>query len=268
MITILSFGDIIGKPGRKTLLKVLESAIETHKPEIVTINGENVAGGFGITHKLFKQLTDQPIDYITTGNHWADKREIYKFMEIEPRITIPANMGNVSDENLGLSLLESKNGIPFAIMNFVGRAFMHPDNRNPFATADRLIDKIPNGVKVRIVDMHAEATSEKQGIGVHLAGEVSLVFGTHSHVPTADERILQDHTGYITDIGMTGAYDSIIGMKKEQALKRLITGEKSKLEPAKKDCWACYITADIDPETGKCHTITRHRVQIDDELPN
>lgn len=262
MIKILAFGDIIGKAGRKTLVHTLSTIPEAEKPDILIVNGENVAGGFGITHKIFKQLIGYDVDCVTTGNHWADKREIFDFMDSEPRLLIPANMGNVDREEAGLTVLTSRSGVDFAVINLSGRAFMHPSNRNPFAAVDRLLDKIPAHVKIRVVDMHAEATSEKQGIGHYVSGRASLVYGTHSHVPTADERILNGSTGYATDIGMTGAYDSVIGMEKEASLKRLMTGEKQKFKPATKDCWGCYLSATIDPSTGNCQQIKRHKLVV------
>ena len=156
-------------------------------------------------------------------------------------------------------------GVPFAVVNLIGKAFMHGENRCPFKAVDRLLATVPAAVRVRIVDMHAEATSEKQGLGWYLAGRVSLVYGTHSHVPAADERILGGKTGFVTDIGMTGGYDSVIGIRKEAAIQRLITGEKHKFEPSNDDPWLTAIVADIDDDTGHCRSIQRLRWPLEDD---
>jgi len=256
---LLAIGDVVGKTGRRCLDLALNLAHKKYSPDIVLANGENAAGGFGLTEKIYHYFTEQlAIDCITMGNHWHDKREIYNYLSKADRLVLPANMANVSDENNGLKVIRSHSGKEFAAINLIGQAFMHGENRNPFQAADRLVAKIPAGTKVRIVDMHAEASSEKQGIARYLTGQVSLVYGTHSHVQTADERILSSKTGYLTDIGMTGAYDSVIGMQEEAALQRMITGKKGKsFEPAKGDPWFCFLVADLDPDTGFCQKIER-----------
>jgi 2',3'-cyclic-nucleotide 2'-phosphodiesterase len=175
-------------------------------------------------------------------------------------------MSNVEREDLGLKILTSKAGVRFAVVNLIGRAFMHGDNRDPFKAVDKLLDQVPAAVRIRIVDVHAEASSEKQGLGWHLAGRVSLLYGTHTHVPTADERLLagagDGKTGFVTDVGMTGAYDSVIGIRKDAAIQRLLTGEKKKFEPATDDPWLCFIVADVDDESGHCTRIQRLRWEL------
>lgn len=249
----------MGKPGRRCLDLMLQEARHQYQPDIVLLNGENAAGGFGLTEKIYHQFVDSlGIDCVTMGNHWHDKREIYSYLPKAERLVIPANMANVSSERSGLKVLRSHSGKEFAVINLIGQAFMYGDNRNPFQTADRLLASIPAHVSVRIVDMHAEASSEKQGLGRHLLGRASLVYGTHSHVQTADERILDQKTGYITDLGMTGPYESIIGMKEGPALERMLTGVKTKaFEPAKNDLWFCFVVAEIDDNTGYCTDIKR-----------
>ncbi len=253
----------MGKAGRNCLAKTLPKIREQYQPDFICVNGENAAGGFGLSKKIFDFfINDLAIDCITMGNHWHDNREIYSFIQDTDRIVLPANMSNVDSESKGLRYFKTKNGKDIAVVNLIGKAFMHADNRNPFDAAQNLVAQIPERTKIRIVDLHAEATSEKQGMGRYLAGQVSLVYGTHSHVPTADERILDDHTGFITDIGMTGAYDSIIGMRTSAALRRLTTGVKTDMRPAEQDPWLCAIIADIDETTGACQRIERLKWEL------
>ncbi len=265
MTTILAIGDVMGKAGRRCLDRLLPRAREEFKPDIVLVNGENAAGGYGLTKKIYDEMVGPlGVDAVTMGNHWHDKREIYEFMGTADRMILPANMANVDNEEHGLKIITAKNGQSFAVVNLIGKAFMYGENRCPFKAVDRLFDRVPSYVRIRIVDMHAEATSEKQALGWYLKGRASLVYGTHSHVPTADERILGGATGFCTDLGMTGAYDSVIGMKKEAAIARLVTGEKKKLEPATGDPWMYAIVADIDEDTGRCRSIRRVKWPLDD----
>lgn len=263
MIKIFAVGDVVGRTGRLAVVTFLDRIREKFKPDIMLLNGENAAGGFGLTEKIYREFTEElGFDAITMGNHWHDKREIYKFKDHADRLVLPGNMGNVDDEGAGLRIIKSHSGHRFAVINLIGKAFMHDNNRNPFDAASRLVGKIPPSVPLRIVDMHAEATSEKQGMGMFLRGKVSLVYGTHSHVPTADERIISPGTGFVTDLGATGAYDSIIGMNAHAALKRMLTGERAKLEPAKGDPWLCACIATVDPESGKCVALERIRWEV------
>lgn len=262
---ILAIGDIMGKAGRQALAHFLPSLRSEFNPDAVLVNGENAAGGFGLTEKIYEQLTSQlGVDCVTMGNHWHDKREFVRFAEQCERIVLPANMMNVNNPAKGVRILRSKSGKNFAVMNVIGKTFMHADNLSPFVHLERMLDLIPQAVKVRILDIHAEATSEKQGVAQHLVGRVSLVYGTHSHVPTADERILGGKTGFITDVGMTGPYDSVIGIRKEAAIKRLMTGEKKNFQPANGDRWLCAVIADIDEDSGSCVKIQRLRLEVPD----
>ncbi|MBC7660173.1 MAG: YmdB family metallophosphoesterase [Chitinophagaceae bacterium] len=265
MIRVLAAGDIIGKPGRKALAKLLPLARDTFKPDIVIVNGENAAGGFGLTKKIYDQFTGTfGIDCVTTGNHWHDKPEIHNFAPTAERLVLPANMMNVGDNALAFRVLQTKDGTPYAVINLIGKAFMHPDNREFFKPVDEILANLPNQCKIRIVDFHAEATSEKQALAHYLKGRVSLLYGTHSHVPTADERIFAGGTGYTTDLGMTGPYDSVIGIRAEAALLRMQTGDRKRFEPATNDLWFCFVLADIDPINGKCIKIERHRWEWDE----
>lgn len=263
MTRVFAIGDVMGKAGRTALERFLPKIHETFKPDFILLNGENAAGGFGLTKKIYDEFTTGlGIDCVTMGNHWHDKREIYDYHAKADRLVLPANMANVESEHSGLRIVRAKSGVEVAVVNLIGKAFMYGENRDFFGAVDRLFAEIPSRVKVRIVDMHAEATSEKQGLGWYLAGRASLVYGTHSHVPTADERILDKKTGFATDIGMTGGYDSVIGIKKEAAIQRLISGEKKKFEPATGDPWLCALIADIDDETGMCTRIERIRWEL------
>ncbi len=267
MTTILAIGDVMGKAGRRCLERFLPRAREEFSPDFVLVNGENAAGGFGLTKKIYDEMIGpMGIDAVTMGNHWHDKREIYEFFPKTDRLIIPANMANVESENDGLRIVTAKNGTQVAVVNLAGKAFMYGENRCPFKAVDKLFEHIPSHVKIRIVDMHAEASSEKQGLGWHLKGRASLVYGTHTHVPTADERVLEGKTGFVTDLGMTGGYASVIGIKKEAAIHRLLTGEKKKFEPATDDPWMCFIVADVDEATGFCRSIRRFRWELGESV--
>jgi metallophosphoesterase (TIGR00282 family) len=259
VISIIAVGDIIGRPGRRCFEQFLPRIRSEFAPDAVLINGENIAGGFGITTKIYRRYIDElNVTAITTGNHWHDKREIMHHLQDLDRLILPANMMNVENDRQGYRVLTITTGIQIAVINVIGKIFMHPDNRSPFDALDRILSQIPSHIAVRIVDFHAEATSEKQAIGQWLVGRVSLVYGTHSHVPTADHRILGGHTGFVTDLGMTGPYDSVIGMNKEASIERCRTGQKRPMEPAENDPWLPFIFVQIDEKTGKCCSIERH----------
>ncbi len=262
MTRFLIIGDVVGKAGRKCLSRALPELRERLLPDAVIINGENLAGGFGVTNKIYRQCVDQwNIDAITMGNHWQDKKEIIPVMDThDHRFVLPANMPTVHEE-MGLKIFKTAGGVPFAVMNFIGNAFMSKDNRPLFEAIDRLRDRVPREVVIRFVDVHAEATSEKQGVGQYLNGWASVVYGTHCHVPTADDRVLSEGTGFCTDVGMTGAYQSVIGMEIIPALRRLRTGVKRDFEPASADPRLFALLVDVDPKSGRCLEISRVRWQ-------
>jgi metallophosphoesterase (TIGR00282 family) len=258
-LRVLAIGDVIGRPGRKALSLLLPKAKETFAPDLIIANGENAAGGFGLTKKIFDEMTGElGIDVITMGNHWADKREIYNFAFSTPQVVLPGNMYNVEHKNKGHYIGKSKSGIPYLVSNLTGRVFMKGDNTCPFNEIDSIL-ALPEIPAIRIVDIHAEATSEKQALGHYLTNRASLVYGTHTHCPTADERILGSFTGFATDLGMTGGYDSVVGMDKKAAISNLMAKEKKPFEPAKNDLWLCAVFAEISPETGACLSIERIR---------
>jgi len=266
MIRILAIGDVMGKAGRQALAIALPRVRAAWNPDFIVCNGENAAGGFGLTRKIFDQFVGADFEQnsnhlgvhcVTMGNHWHDKREILDWADTEERLVLPANMMNTRDDVHGIRILRSRSGVEIAVINLIGKAFMHSDNRSPFQALERVANRIPERVRVRIVDMHAEATSEKQALGRLLDGSASLVYGTHSHVPTCDDRILPGGTGFVTDLGMTGPYDSVIGIRKDAAIRRMSTGEKHRFEPATDDLWFCALVADVDPITGRCVRLER-----------
>jgi metallophosphoesterase (TIGR00282 family) len=229
MFTVLFLADIIGKPGRQALNHRLPALIDLHKPDIIVANGENSAGGFGVTEDCARELFTYGIECITTGNHVWDRKEVVSLLLKENRVIRPANL---PEENPGKGIYTGrKNGVPFAILNLLGRVYMGPADC-PFKTADRELARLSDDIKIRIVDIHGEATSEKQALGYYLDGRVTAVIGTHTHVATDDLKILPGGTSYITDAGMTGPAESIIGMKKELIIKKFITSMPVRYEVA------------------------------------
>ncbi len=259
MIRIIAVGDIIGRPGRRVFEQFLPKIRSDFSPDAILVNGENIAGGFGITSKIYRRYVDElGITAITTGNHWHDKREIIQHLESFDRLILPANMMNVENDRQGFRVITLSGGIQIAVINVIGRVFMHSENRSPYDALERILPLIPAQAAVKIVDVHAEATSEKQALAHWLTGRVSAVYGTHSHVPTADHRILGAFTGFVTDVGMTGPYDSVIGMDKAISIERSRTGQKKHLEPAENDPWLPFVEICADEKTGRCTDINRH----------
>lgn len=262
-VRILFLGDIIGRPGRRALEKHLSRLIKTLTPDTVIANGENAAGGIGITEKIGKELLSR-VDVLTSGNHIWDKREAVEYLKNEALLLRPANYPQGSPGN-GSCIFESDSGIKIGIINLQGRVFMEPIDC-PFRSADGEIEKIRKETPVIIVDFHAEATSEKQALGWYLDGRVSAVIGTHTHVPTADERILPEGTAYLTDVGMVGGYDSVIGIKRDQAVARFLTARPQHFEPGKKGSIVSCAIVEIDPATGKALSIRRKRIVEDEDV--
>ncbi len=258
-MNILFLGDIIGSSGRKAIKSLLGAAINEFSIDMVIANGENAAGGFGITKKIAEELFDYGIDVITSGNHIFDKREILDYLPLCEKIIRPANYPEEVPGNG--TYIFSINGFQAAVINISGVVFM--DSLNcPFRTVTRELEKLPESVKVKIIDFHAEVTSEKMCMGWYLDRKVSAVIGTHTHVPTADERVLPNGTGYITDVWMTGPYDSVIGVKKDIALKKFLTKMPIRFDMAKKDIRLCGVLVTIDDDTGRCHAIKRVSIPL------
>jgi metallophosphoesterase (TIGR00282 family) len=256
---ILFIGDIFGRPGRTIVKDRLPEIVRDQAIDLVIANGENSAGGFGITPGLAEELFELDIDVITTGNHVWDKREIVDFFEESKNGHSPARRvlrpANYPPDMPGSGLYQGHKGkIPYAVMNLQGRVFM-ASNNDPFRVADQLLEKVE--AKIILVDFHAEATSEKISFGWYLDGRVTAVVGTHTHVPTADERVLPKGTAYITDVGMTGPYEGVIGVKKELVINKFLNGMPVRFEPATGDVRLCAVVIDCDEKTGKARDIER-----------
>ncbi len=253
---LLFVGDINAKPGRDCLEHYLAECKENNiRYDFIIVNTENAAAGFGLTKEISQSIFDLGVDCQTTGNHIWDKKEIYSFFEVEPRLLRPANYPSGAP-GLGYNIYKSRDGVKVAVINMQGRIFMWNIDC-PYKTADRIVEEIGDQADVIFIDFHAEATSEKQGLGRYLDGRVSAVVGTHTHVQTVDERILPGGTAFITDVGMTGPYDSVIGIEVEDALYRMITGLPNRFTVAKNDIRLAAVVIDIDPETGKANSIER-----------
>ena len=250
---VLMLGDVVARPGRLAVLDRIQDIREQYGIDFAVMNAENVAGGFSITPPLADQLFAAGIDVMTSGNHIFDKREVIPYIARQPRLLRPANYPP-NTPGKGVWVGEVR-GIPVAVMNLIGRVFMHPAD-DPFRIVDDLLNSLPADVKVRLVDMHAEATSEKYAMGWYLDGRVSAVTGTHTHVPTADERILTNGTAYLTDIGMTGSYAGVIGMNHADVIERFTSVLHKRAEHSAGDVRICAAVIDIDEATGRAREIT------------
>lgn len=260
---MLMVGDVVGKQGCRTLLEYLPRLKNAFSPDIIIVNGENAADhGRGITQAITKEWFESGIDVVTLGNHTWSRPEIFDFIEDEPRLIRPLNYPIGTPGN-GLSLLTTENG-QVAVISLMGRTFMSPLLRCPFETVDEALKTIPSSAMI-VVDFHAETTSEKQSLAWYLDGRVSAVIGTHTHVQTADERILEKGTGYVTDVGMVGPYDGVIGMEKDAVIQRFLTQLPVRFEVAGGRSQFNAVFLEIDPESKKTKKI--NRVRIDDDNP-
>jgi 2',3'-cyclic-nucleotide 2'-phosphodiesterase len=258
---ILFVGDIVGRSGRALVYERLPNLIRDWKLDLVVANGENAAGGFGITETIYRELIDVGIDAITLGNHAWDQKEALVFIERAPRLIRPINYPP-GTPGRGAALVDAKNGARVLIVNAMARVFMDPLD-DPFAATDRELAACPlgRGADAVIIDFHGEATSEKQAMGFFCDGRATLVVGTHTHVPTADLRILSGGTAYITDVGMTGDFDSIIGMAKEEPLQRFLRRISSaRFEPASGPATLCGLALETDSATGLASRIAAVRL--------
>jgi metallophosphoesterase (TIGR00282 family) len=254
---VLLIGDVIGKPGRLAVEELLSGLREERSIDFVTANGENLAGGMGLTISTADALFAHGVDVITSGNHIWDKREIYPALESNERILRPLNYGTTGVPGRGWGLYHALDGTELAVINLMGRTFMQPIE-NPFLEADRLLDEASEPLPpVRLVDFHCEITSEKNAMGVHLDGRVSAVVGTHTHVPTADDRILPGGTAYQSDLGMTGPVYSVIGFNPATVLPRFLTGLPTRFEVGEGPVLLNATQIDIDPATGRALAIER-----------
>lgn len=262
MINILFIGDINGRAGRNCIKALLPDLIKNKNIDFTIANAENVAGGFGITYETFKEIKECGIDVITMGNHVWDNKDIFTFIQKEGTILRPANLpADLPGHGYGIFSIKNTN-IKIGVINLNGRIFMDPADC-PFRTAEKIINEINKITPIIIVDFHAEATSEKQAMGFFLDGKVSAVVGTHTHVQTADERILPNGTGFITDTGMTGPFDSVIGVKKDIIIRRFLTGLPEKFEIANNDIHLNGIIFNIDPDSGKTKNLERINIKYE-----
>ena len=257
---ILFIGDIFGRPGRTIVKDRLPDLRKHHAVDLIIANCENAAAGFGITPPLAEELFDLGIDVMTTGNHVWDKREIIEYFQMADgnphsparRLLRPANF---SQGLPGWGVYEGqKNGISYAVMNLQGRVFMGSSD-DPFRYVDRLLEQVKS--KIVFVDFHAEASSEKVAFGWYLDGRVTAVVGTHTHIPTADETVLPKGTAYITDVGMTGPYDSVIGVKKELVIEKFLSGMPARFEAANGGVRLCAVVVECDDQTGRATRMER-----------
>ncbi len=255
---VLFIGDIMGEPGRRIISRVMPKMVADHQIDLVIGNGENAAGGFGITADLAAELFEMGIAVLTLGNHAWDKKEIVEHIQHEPRLLRPANYPD-GVPGRGSVVTETAGGARVAVLQLMGRVFM-PTLDCPFQTAEREIAELKKHTSAVIVDMHAEATSEKMAMGHFLDGRVTAVVGTHTHVQTADEQILANGTAYITDIGMTGPLHSVIGIKKELAIEKFLTHMPRRFEVAPGPAVFCAVLIELDAALGKAVSIQRIRV--------
>ena len=258
---ILFIGDIVGSPGRKIVHDRLADILSQRQVDLCIANGENAASGFGITPRLAEELLASGIEVLTGGNHIWDRKEILDYFPHEPRLLRPANFPNGAPGK-GLFVGRAKNDVPYAVLNLQGRTFMTPLD-DPFRTANAELAKLPADVRVIVVDMHAEATSEKQAMGWYLDGKVSAVIGTHTHVATADERVLPGGTAVITDVGMTGPHDSVIGMEKSGILQRFLDGMPARFSVAEGNIQMNTVLIDVDEASGRARAIERLNFRLD-----
>ena len=252
---VLFIGDIVGKPGRRAVKALLPGIVGNHGVDLVVANCENAAGGFGVTRKVVDELYGSEIDILTSGNHIWDKKDIEEFIGDYETLLRPANYPT-GTPGRGSVVVQTASGISLGVLNLEGRVFMRPLDC-PFRVAEREVDALRDKTDIIIVDIHAEATSEKEALGWFLDGRVSAVVGTHTHVQTADERVLPRGTAYITDVGMTGPCDSVLGIKKEVALERFLTLLPNRYDVAKGDVRLQGVLVNIDDTTGRGLSIER-----------
>ena len=252
----LLIGDVIGRPGRVAVERFVVGMREELGLDLVVANCENVAGGTGITPSTAEELFRSGVDALTSGNHVWRKKEAFELLKLDHRIIRPANYPAEAPGS-GSAVIETLGGLKVGILNVQGRVFMEPTTDCPFRAAERELERLKLVTPIIIVDVHAEATSEKVALGWFLDGKVSCIFGTHTHIPTADARILPQGTAFITDVGMTGPYDSVIGRRTDQILKRFLLGVPVKSEVAEDNIQLHGLLVDINPYSGKATNVER-----------
>ena len=251
---ILFIGDIVGRPGRRAVFSTLPRILSGEQVDLVIANCENAAHGFGVTRKIADQLLAAGIDVLTSGNHIWDKKDILPYMDGQPRLLRPDNYPDAPGS--GLYVGQTDSAVPYAVLNLQGRVYM-PTIDCPFRRADVILSRLDPAIRVRFVDFHAEVTSEKTAFGLYLDGRASAVVGPHTHVPTADERVLPSGTAYISDVGMTGPLNSVIGMRSQASLKRFLTGMPERFAPAVGPVRLNGVMVEIDERSGQAVSIRR-----------
>ncbi len=257
---VLFIGDICGSPGRKAVAQLLPKLKEMYRVDFTIANAENAAGGFGITPNVADELFGMGIDLLTSGNHVWDRKEIVEYIAKNGNLLRPVNYP-AEVPGRGTAVMKTTNGERIAVINVIGRIFMSPADC-PFGALDREIAKVSEETKIIIVDLHAEATSEKVALGWYLDGRASAALGTHTHVQTADERVLPGGTAYITDLGMTGPRDSVIGVDKDQAIARFLTLMPTRFDVAPGPVQLCGALVEIDSESGRAKKILRLQINL------
>lgn len=256
---LLMLGDVFGRPGREAVAQMLPRLREERSPDLVIANGENAAGGLGITKEIALLLFSLGVDVITLGNHTWAKKEMAEYIEQEPRVLRPLNYPP-GVPGRGWGVFKTASGAEVGVLNLLGRTFMEPVDC-PFRAADEAVSAISELTRTIIVDMHAEATSEKNALGWYLDGRVSAVVGTHTHVQTSDERVLPKGTGYITDVGMVGSEDSVLGLEVKAVVAKFLTRIPAKFEAASGPAILCAVEMETDDESGVCFDIRRIRLK-------
>jgi metallophosphoesterase (TIGR00282 family) len=259
-MNLLFIGDIFASAGRKIVADHVRDIIDTNTIDLAIANAENAAGGFGLTPAIAEDLFALGLDVLTSGNHIWDKREIYDYLGRQPRLLRPGNYPQAPGR--GAIVLHARNGVECAVLNLQGRTNMLPIDC-PFRKADQMLAELAPSVKVKFLDFHAEVTSEKMAMGWYLDGRVSAVIGTHTHIATADTRILPGGTAYQTDCGMTGPYRSVIGVETDIVLRRFLTGLPVRMEAARHGGELNAVILDVDESTGRARAIRRHAIQGD-----
>jgi len=259
-LRILCLGDIVGRPGRQVLHQKLAELVRQRNVDLVVANAENIAGGSGITANLFHKIRSYGVDVVTLGDHIYRRADIIPTMQSSERVVRPANLAQ-SAAGRTHTIVQTAGGESVAVFSLLGRIFMHLPADDPFAAADRVLNQLPRTVKVCVCDVHAEATSEKVALGHWMDGRCSVIFGTHTHIPTADAKILPGGSAYQTDLGMCGPYDSVLGRRKDRVLKHMTTNMPHPFEIATGDVRLCGVLAEIDQTTGQAISIERIEVR-------
>jgi 2',3'-cyclic-nucleotide 2'-phosphodiesterase len=261
-LRILALGDIVGRPGRQVVHQKLPALVREKHVDLVIANAENIAGGSGITQNLFHKLRSYGVDVITLGDHIYKKSDIVATLQASERVVRPANL-SAQAAGRPFTVVTTNSGVSVGVFSLLGRIFMTMPADDPFAASDRVLGDIPKNVRVCVCDVHAEATSEKVALGYWLDGRCSLIFGTHTHIPTADAKILAGGSAYITDVGMCGPYDSVLGRRKERVIKYMSTNMPAPFDVATNDVRLCGVLAEIDQDTGRANSIERIEVKGD-----